>query len=296
MDTIKYNHCPLCHSKNIGVFLKTKDHSISQENFDIWQCGDCSFTFTQDPPAPQAIGPYYKSENYISHSDNKEGIVNKLYHQARDYMLSRKHQLVNRLVKGKKLLDIGTGTGYFLDYMQRKGYDVTGVEIDEDARNYGSQKFGVTIHPPSFLKNEAKAGSYDVVTLWHVLEHLYTPLDDLRSSNALLNADGLLVIAVPNYTSKDAKQYGTHWAAYDVPRHLWHFSPETMEKLTTEAGFKIIEMHHMPMDPFYVSIMSSKYKNGGGLISGAIAGLKSYLNSVTDARQGSSVIYVLKKR
>ncbi|PHI19232.1 methyltransferase type 12 [Lewinellaceae bacterium SD302] len=276
--------------------MEVKDHSISQEQFPIWRCQDCSFTFTQDAPAPTAIGPYYKGEEYISHSDSKEGIVNKLYHKARDIMLGRKYQLVNRLANGKRLLDIGTGTGYFLDYMQRQNYEVTGVEIDEDARNYGAGKFGVTIHSPEFLNGAAKAGSYDVITLWHVLEHLYTPLEDLQSSHALLADDGVLIIAVPNLTSADAQHYGAHWAAYDVPRHLWHFSPATMEQMTRKAGFKLLETHHMPMDPFYVSIMSSKYKNGGGLIGGAIQGAKSYLNSLTDAREGSSVIYVLRKQ
>lgn len=296
MKTVHHDNCPLCASSAITQFLEVKDHSISQEHFAIWQCGDCGFTFTQDAPAPEAIAPYYQGEEYISHSDNKEGIVNQLYHKARDFMLGRKHQLVNRLANGKRLLDIGTGTGYFLDYMQRKGYTVTGVEIDEDARNYGAQKFGVTIHAPAFLKGEAENGSYDVITLWHVLEHLYTPLEDLQSSNALLAADGVLVIAVPNLTSKDAKHYGADWAAYDVPRHLWHFSPATMQQLTAKAGFKIIETHHMPMDPFYVSIMSSKYQNGGGgLISGAWQGARSYFNSLTNAGQGSSVIYVLRK-
>lgn len=295
MNTVHHDHCPLCQSANIGEFLNAKDHSISQENFSIWQCGDCTFTFTQDAPDPAAIGPYYKGEEYISHSDSKEGVVNKLYHKARDFMLGRKYQLVDRLVKGKNLLDVGTGTGYFLDYMQRKQYQVTGVEIDGAAREYGAKKFGVTIHPPEFLTQGAQTAGYDAITLWHVLEHLYTPLKDLQTFHQLLNADGVLVIAVPNYTSADAQQYGAHWAAYDVPRHLWHFSPKTMEAMTGKAGFKLLETHHMPMDPFYVSIMSSKYKNSGGLIGGALQGAKSYLNSLTDARAGSSVIYVLKK-
>lgn len=295
MERIHHDNCPLCQSKNIGLFLKTKDHSITGEAFDIWQCNDCTFTFTQDPPAPAAIGPYYKGEEYISHSDSKEGLVNKLYHQAREYMLGRKYQLVDRLTKGKHLLDVGTGTGYFPDYMQRKGYTVTGVEIDEDARQYGSQKFGITIHPPAFLRDGAVTASYDAISLWHVLEHLYTPKEDMRRFHQLLKEDGVLVIAVPNLTSRDARKYGAHWAAYDVPRHLWHFSPATMEKLAQKTGFQVAETHHMPMDPFYVSIMSSKYQNGGGLIGGALNGLSSYLNSVKDARQGSSVIYVLRK-
>jgi 2-polyprenyl-3-methyl-5-hydroxy-6-metoxy-1,4-benzoquinol methylase len=296
MNTVHHSSCPLCNFTDIGHFLTARDHSISKESFEIWQCKGCTFTFTQDTPAPDAIAPYYKSDAYISHSDSKEGIVNQLYHKARDYMLGRKFQLVDRLSSGKNLLDIGTGTGYFLDFMQREGYQVTGVEIDEEARNYGAEKFGVTVHPPSFLENAAQKGSYDAITLWHVLEHLYTPLEDLQSSYALLKEQGVLIIAVPNYTSADAKHYGADWAAYDVPRHLWHFSPATMEAMTAKAGFELIETHHMPMDPFYVSIMSAKYQGKGGLLGGAFQGGKSFLNSVTDARSGSSVIYVFKKK
>ncbi len=277
---------------------EVQDHSISQEFFQIWQCEACSFTFTQDAPAPAAIGPYYKSENYISHSDNKEGLVNRLYHLARDYMLGRKFRLLKRFTSGKHVLDYGTGTGYFVDYLQRAGYEAEGVEIDAAARKYGQEKFGIRIHAPAYLQEPQEELSYDAITLWHVLEHLYEPISELHRFNACLAQQGILIIAVPNYTSADAQHYGANWAAYDVPRHLWHFSPATLEQMTAKAGFELLETQHMPMDPFYVSIMSAKYQAGGsgGLLSGALQGGKSFLNSLGNARKGSSVIYVLRKK
>lgn len=296
MKVVHHRACPLCSAADIAFLKTVKDHSISHESFALWRCAACSFTFTQDAPAPEEIGAYYKSEHYISHSDTKSGLVNRLYHSAREYMLGRKYQLIADLTTGKKVLDYGTGTGYFVDYLQRKGYQAVGVEIDEDARNYGRQKFGIEIHPPVFFEQEAEAGTYDAITMWHVLEHLYDPLFCLRRSSALLKSKAYLVIAVPNLNSPDAQHFGADWAAYDVPRHLWHFSPETLEKITQKAGFKLLEMQHMPMDPFYVSIMSAKYQGATlPLLRGFWEGAYSYLQSRKNARQGSSVIYVLQK-
>ncbi|MEL6275813.1 MAG: methyltransferase domain-containing protein [Bacteroidota bacterium] len=151
------------------------------------------------------------------------------------------------------------------------------------------------MHPPEFTRESAVENSYAAITMWHVLEHLYEPLEDLHRFNALLSSRAYLIIAVPNHISADATYYQSHWAAYDVPRHLWHFNPQTMEQMTSEAGFELLETHHMPMDPFYVSIMSNRYKTGGGLINGAIQGAKSFVQSSFNARKGSSVIYVLRK-
>lgn len=297
MKVVHHDNCPLCGATDIGFLQTVKDHSISQESFPLWRCKACSFTFTQNAPAPEMIGAYYKSENYISHSDTKTGLVNRLYHSAREYMLGRKHQLLDSLTKGKKVLDYGTGTGYFVDYLQRKGYEVEGVEIDEDARNYGSQKFGIEIHPPIFFEQEAREGSYDAITMWHVLEHLYDPLFYLRRSSALLKSNGYLLVAVPNLTSADAQHFGADWAAYDVPRHLWHFSPETLEKISKQAGFELQQTLHMPMDPFYVSIMSAKYQGAAlPLLRGLWEGGYSFLQSLKKPSQGSSVIYVLRKK
>lgn len=296
LATLHHDHCPLCASAAISASLTVKDHSITGETFELWRCAGCDFLFTQDPPVPEEAGRYYEGEEYISHSDNQEGLINKLYHTARDYMLGRKYALVERMSKGKRLLDYGTGTGYFTDFMVRKGYIARGIEIDEGARKYGSEKFGITVDAPEALFDSLETGSFDVITLWHVLEHLYDPKKYLQRFFELLDSEGKLIIAVPNHKSIDAKTYREDWAAYDVPRHLWHFSPATMRKMVATAGFRVVATRHMPLDPFYVSIMSQKYKNGGSLIGGGFKGFRSFLASAADAERGSSVIYVCEKK
>jgi SAM-dependent methyltransferase len=293
---LHYDTCPLCGEKHIAPVMTVKDHSITKEEFELWRCKSCSFLFTQNPPVADYAGRYYQSEDYISHSDNQEGVVNKLYHQARDFMLGQKYNLVNRLARGKRLLDYGTGTGYFTDFMVRKGFLAEGIEIDDGAREYGIKRFGITVHAPDFLFEGYSAGSFDVITLWHVLEHLYDPKRYLRQFHELLGDGGTLIVAVPNHTSKDAEAYGPHWAAYDVPRHLWHFSPDTMAKIMEQTGFRVVEKRHMPLDPFYVSIMSQRYARGGGIIQGGLRGLQSFATSLGNPEKGSSVIYVCQKQ
>jgi len=275
--------------------MTVTDHSITKEKFELWRCASCDFLFTQDPPVAEEAGAYYQGEEYISHSDNQEGLVNKLYHKARDFMLGQKFQLVDRLSRGKRLLDYGTGTGYFTDFMVRKGYAAQGIEIDQNARRYGAEKFGIEVHPPESLFKAFGPDTFDVITLWHVLEHLYDPKMYLEQFHEILGPEGVLIIAVPNHESKDAQSFGPDWAAYDVPRHLWHFSPATMKMMVGLLGFRVVETRHMPLDPFYVSIMSQKYASGGGLISGGLKGLRSFATSFSDADRGSSVIYVCVK-
>ena len=276
--------------------MLVKDHSITGETFELWRCAGCDFLFTQDPPTPEDAGRYYQGEEYISHSDNQKGLVNKLYHQARDFMLGRKYALVNKVAKGKRLLDYGTGTGYFTDYMLRKGYEARGIEIDENARKYGREKFGIIVDAPEALFDDFTSDAFDVISLWHVLEHLYDPIKYLNRFSEILSERGKLIIAVPNHRSTDAASYGADWAAYDVPRHLWHFSPATMRRMMKKAGFRVVATRHMPLDPFYVSIMSQRYHNGGGVLAGGWKGLRSFLSSSADTERGSSVIYVCEKR
>lgn len=291
--TLHHSTCPSCAAASIQQAFVVKDYSISGETFALWRCTSCNFLFTQDPPAPAQAGRYYAGEAYISHSDNDKGLVNRLYHYAREYMLGRKAALVDRFARGKRLLDYGTGTGYFTDYMAREGYAAEGIEIDAAARAYGVRKFGITVHEPAHLFTGYSSDTIDVITLWHVLEHLYDPLRYLRQFREILTDEGLLIIAVPNHQSSDAKAYGPAWAAYDVPRHLWHFSPVTLREMVAKAGFQVKETFHMPLDPFYVSIMSQRYAGGGlALLRGAAQGLRSFANSLGNPEVGSSVIYV----
>jgi 2-polyprenyl-3-methyl-5-hydroxy-6-metoxy-1,4-benzoquinol methylase len=294
---ITFEKCPLCSSKKIEMALATEDYSISKDAFEIFKCNDCSFHFTQNMPSPAAIGPYYKSDVYISHSDTKEGLVNRIYHSAREMMLRKKRNLIQQLTSGKKLLDIGSGTGYFLNSMKQNGYEVTGVEIDEAARNATLKNFGIKVNPPATLLEGKLKEKVDVITLWHVMEHLHDMDGYMQSMHDLLKPEGYLLIAVPNYTSFDAQYYGKYWAAYDVPRHLWHFSPKTIAKLAYKNNFELIDQKRLPLDPFYNSLLSEKYKsNKLSLIFGGIIGLIALLVSFVNPSRSSSPIYILKKK
>jgi len=295
-ERIKYQNCPLCNSEIISEFREIRDHSVSKETFHLYSCGECGFIFTQDPPLPDHAGSYYKSEEYISHSDTRKGLVNTLYHYVRNVMLNRKYRLIKNLTAERELLDMGCGTGYFPGYMKNKGFRVTGIEKDDDAREYGKEKFSLNILPENSLFDSSIKSRYGIITLWHVLEHLYDPKKYMRVFHDLLKENGYLIIALPNPDSYDAKHYDKDWAAYDVPRHLWHFTPRTFGDLASISDFEIIRQSSLPFDPFYNSILSEKYRhNKLGLITGGWTGLSALIKGWLDKQKATSVVYILKK-
>lgn len=296
-QTIHYQDCPACHSTHIAKALTAKDHTVSGENFDIWHCNQCSLRFTQDIPVLAAIGPYYQSEAYVSHSDSQKGLINNLYHRVRNHTLQTKRQLL-QTVTGKQqgtLLDVGAGTGAFSKTMQDAGWQITGLEPDDTARTNAKQLHGLELQPPDQVYQLAPA-EFDAITLWHVLEHVHDLHGYLENFHRLLKANGKLIIAVPNYTSKDATVYGAYWAAYDVPRHLYHFSPASMQALAKSKGFQVDQMQPMWFDSVYVSMLSEKCKTGNSnLLTALWNGILSNVNAIDNAANCSSVIYILSK-
>jgi 2-polyprenyl-3-methyl-5-hydroxy-6-metoxy-1,4-benzoquinol methylase len=294
--TVRHVTCPLCRKSNLRLHLSTTDYSISKEPFDLFRCGDCDFIFTQNAPDEAHIGKYYESDDYISHSDTKRGVVNRLYHVARDFMLSQKWNLLRRLSDGKKLLDLGSGSGYFLNFMKSKGYAVAGVEVSDSAVTFSKERFGLDVRSPlEFLTNYGEK-NFDIVTMWHVLEHLHDSDAYLQQVHKILKTNGLLVIAVPNCSSYDATHYQKFWAGYDVPRHLWHFTPKTLRTIADRNGFKVETIKKLPLDPFYNAMLSEKYKkNPLFLPAGFLFGMLAYLTSVFNIERASSPIYILKK-
>lgn len=294
---VTYKTCPLCDSNNIAGLLKAKDHLLTDEEFSIWKCSSCGFLFTQGIPVPEEIGSYYQSQDYVSHSDSRKGLMNKIYHISRSLMLKKKHGMVKKAANGNKLLDIGTGTGYFPDFMKKKGFRVTGVEIDPKARKFARSEFGLTVFSPrDFLVGKIH-GKFDVITLWHVLEHLDNFDLYIERMLAQLEPGGTLVIALPNCSSFDARHYKESWAGYDVPRHLWHFTPSTLNKLAEKHGLKVNKMKRLPLDPFYNAMLSEKYKgNKLFMISGVIFGKMAYIESLFNINKSSSVVYFLSRK
>lgn len=296
MSSIYYNACPLCGSGNIHKVITAKDHTVSGETFDIYHCGHCGGRFTQHVPGSAEIGRYYQSQEYISHSETKKGVVNRLYHSVRKITMRSKQNWVKAAtgLKTGTLLDIGCGTGAFLHYMKQIGWDVTGLEPDDIARNNAKTLYGIEPLPSAELFS-LPTQQYDAITMWHVLEHVHALHDYLRQIRTLLKPEGALIIAVPNYTSPDAEHYQELWAAYDVPRHLYHFSPDSMEALLKQHKIRIVRKHPMVFDGFYVSLLSEKYKTGGnGLLKGFWNGFRSYRKGLKDVNRCSSVVYECK--
>lgn len=294
-SVVHYDRCPVCGSTSIHPLLTVKDYSVSGETFAIWVCETCSLRFTQDVPDEAHIGGYYKSENYISHTNTAKGFINQLYLKARTLTLRLKENTIKKQtgLRSGNLLDIGAGTGAFLHYMQQRGWQVTGIEPDADARAVARNSFKLELQVNEALK-KLQSHSFDAITLWHVLEHVHQLNDFMDLLKSLLKPTGKLFIAVPNYQSYDARTYRDTWAAYDVPRHLYHFSPQAMQVLLQRHGLKIIKQKPMWLDAFYISLLSSRYKNGKTNWLGALSsGLRSYLKAFMYKGQGSSLIYVV---
>jgi SAM-dependent methyltransferase len=293
---IRYTHCPACGSSSINPVLSTKDYTVSGESFPIWQCDSCSLRFTQDVPGIDRIGGYYKSENYISHTNISKGVINRLYQIIRKKTLKQKRKLVCKLT-GKKqgeLLDVGSGTGAFVNEMRQNGWQVVGLEPDPDARRI-AREINCELKNVDELFNLPE-NSFDAITLWHVLEHVHDLQNYLQQLKALLKQDARLIIAVPNYTSFDASIYKEYWAAYDVPRHLYHFSPVSMKLLIEKHGMRIIDYRPMWFDSFYVSLLSSKYKNRRtNWLAATWIGFRSNLKAMSEGKKCSSVIYIISK-
>ncbi len=296
-DIIHYDKCPVCQSADIFFVLKAKDETVSRQYFEIWQCNNCTLRFTQDVPNQQNIGKYYQSSNYISHSNTSKGVINKLYHAVRTVTLQSKKKLVEKNSKKTKgsLLDVGAGTGAFASIMKKNGWNVTGLEPDENARTLARKNFNIEL-----LSSEKlfllQPNTFDVITLWHVLEHVHELHKYLNTFYSLLHKDGTLIIAVPNYTAYDAKMYAQNWAAYDVPRHLYHFSPTSMQTLLHEHHFKIHQQKPMWFDSFYVSLLSEKYRfKKSNFIKAFFTGAVSNFKVIGRPQNCSSIIYIAKK-
>lgn len=288
--------CPSCSSTGTVASLTVKDHSVSREDFAVLSCQACGLLFTAGAPGPEAIASYYASEEYVSHTDTRKGAVNRLYHAVRDITIRGKRRMALRANGGVPgaLLDYGCGTGAFAAAMRDAGWSVRALEPDRSARENASRIHGLEVGEPSELADIPPA-SFDVITLWHVLEHVHDLRGTLRLIRRSLKPGGTLFIAVPNHLSLDARVYGTAWAAWDVPRHLYHFSPGAMAALLRPFGLSVTATRNMWFDSFYVSMLSEKYLHGRVRMLPAVwNGLRSNARALLKPGTCSSLVYVVK--
>jgi len=243
------------------LYLKVKDHAVSGEEFQLLYNSDFEMLETFPQPPLEKLPDYYNSEDYISHTDSRRNLMEKAYHVVKSVSLKRKVKLINSFSsEGKNLLDIGCGTGDFLRIAQQNNWSVVGIEPNEDARKIANHKTDNSVFGNDHLL-KLELGSFDVITLWHVLEHLPKLEEQLSLFKKLLKPNGALIVAVPNFKSYDAQYYKKYWAAYDVPRHVWHFSRHAISKLFNREHMKVVKTRPMIFDAFYISLLSEKYKS-----------------------------------
>lgn len=288
--------CPVCNHTEFRKLLKVKDFTVSDESFELVECVACGFRFTANPPEQDQIGRYYQSDAYISHTDSKKGIFNRIYQLIRKQAIASKRKLVihQSHCSTGHLLDYGCGTGAFLMEMKSAGWQVQGMEPDPGAASRAAELTSSTISHPDQLSS-LPGKSFNVVTMWHVLEHVHDLHGTLEQVKRILKQDGTLIVAVPNHKSFDATHYAEHWAAYDVPRHLHHFSPDSLSKLMQLHSMKVTAIKPMWYDAFYVSLLSEKYKTGSmRLIPALLTGIVSNLNAIFKKGVCSSQIYIIR--
>lgn len=295
MKTEFLEKCPACESNQIEKQVQIKDHYYSQEVFEVWNCKGCGLHFTQNRPTAEEIGRYYDSENYASHdSGKKKSAFLKIYQTARDYMLGQKAELIRRFKpEWKTVLDYGTGEGFFTEFCLSKGKTATGIEPSEAARqNFKNRTGKELLADVSQLKDR---NHFDVITLWHVLEHIHDLKGTMSQLVEALEKLGIMVIAVPNNKSQDLKHFGKYWAAWDVPRHLYHWDPKSLELFMNGLGMKRIHTTHLPLDPIYIGMISARYA-GNNSLSGIWTGIKSYFHGKSHPDEGSTLLTVWMKK
>lgn len=272
-------------------FLTVTDYSVSKETFELYHDEELDMLITHPQPSLDVLGKYYESADYISHTDSKRSLFEKAYHFVKVIALKNKLNLINSLQPNKgKILDIGAGTGEFLSVAQQDGWQTLGLEPSDKAKQIAINKgvsFAATIA-------QLEDHSFDVITMWHVLEHVPDLDHQIKELKRLLKPTGSLIIAVPNFKSFDAQHYEKFWAAYDVPIHFWHFSKTAIQKLFQKEQMELVKILPMKFDSFYVSLLSEKYKTGRmNFIKAFFIGLWSNIKGKSDLEY-SSHIYILK--
>ncbi len=287
--------CPICNSSQTKAFLECKDNTVSRETFKIVECVSCGFKFTNPRPEENKLGDYYKSDDYVSHSNTNKGFINSAYQMVRKYTLLKKLQLICRFYKIGKILDIGCGTGEFLKTFKDAKWETLGIEPSSSVRKVAIENYALDVREESEIKN-LETACFDVITMWHVLEHVPRLNERIEDLKRLIKPNGIIIIAVPNCTSMDAKIYIENWAAYDVPRHLYHFSPADIEAIFKNHGLIVFKTLPMIFDSFYVSMLSEKYRSGKSNTIRAIwNGLRSNFSALKTGKTYSSQIYLIRK-
>lgn len=290
---MKY-HCPWCDSEKTQMHLWVKDLFLTNEAFEIHECLRCGLLFTEPRPKPEEIGKYYQSEEYYSHQENKKGLVPRIYEAVKSVNLKKKYKMATKGLEPGRMLEIGCGAGDFLHTMEKHGWTCTGIEPSESAKEIATKKVKAKLLNPQEI-DKLEDESFDLITMWHVLEHVDNLKEEIKQLQRLLKKGGRLVLALPNFKSADAQYYKEYWAAYDVPRHLNHFCHESINNIFKTTDFKRIKTDKLVWDAYYISYMSEKYMNHSlPLLKGAWKGLRSNCKARKNG-EWSSLVYILER-
>lgn len=290
----KLTRCPICDNDSTNEYMNCKDHNKSQEHFKLEKCNNCSFIFTNPRPQDEDLGQYYDFEEYVSHSETKKDLINKLYHIVRRWNVNNKVKLLGK--KKGVVLEIGSGTAEVLSKCKYKGWQIVGVEPNQKARSAAQKKHGIKLKE-GLSELNLKKKSIDKIMMWHVLEHVPDINEVLNAVNKLLKNDGEFIVAMPNLRSLDAIKYKESWAGFDVPRHLSHFQKDTVNRLADKYGFEIVKTKPMWFDSFYTSMLSEKIKTGKyNYIKASIMGLRSNIKASLENGEFSSLIYIIRRK
>ncbi|SNS46322.1 2-polyprenyl-3-methyl-5-hydroxy-6-metoxy-1,4-benzoquinol methylase [Ekhidna lutea] len=287
----KLDNCPICNHTQFQNQIICDDHSVSGESFALVKCSNCSLVFTNPRPDEESLPKYYQSDAYISHTDRANSLINIIYKVVRKITLRKKVHLINKInTQSGQLLDYGCGTGDFIQTATENNWQAFGYEPDEKARVIAKSKNGTSVIEKLSEVND----QVDIITAWHVIEHVSDLKETIKSLKKKLKEGGHMILAVPNYQSFDAQHYQEFWAAYDVPRHLYHFDQVSMKALATQTKLKLVETIPMLFDSYYVSLLSEKYKPKGSLLNALRIGQLSN-KKAAKTNQYSSLIYILRK-
>jgi 2-polyprenyl-3-methyl-5-hydroxy-6-metoxy-1,4-benzoquinol methylase len=287
--------CLICNSTEKKPFYQVSNRFNQKESFDLVKCPNCNFVYLSPRPTADAIGVYYEVEEYQPHQANARNAADVLYQRVRIWNNRYKRKTIEKYKKNGNILDYGCGTGEFLLEMNVSGWKTYGYEPLTKAANIARN------HGLNILKSlQNYQGGADIITLWHVLEHIHDARGIIKTLQQIMAPEAYLIIAVPNYQSFDAKIFKQNWVAFDAPRHLYHFTPETMTLFLESMNFQIVSYKTLYFDPWYNSLLSAKIeaKNkkfklliqslSKSLIAATIANLQSFFIK----KRSSSLIYI----
>lgn len=287
--------CPICESNSFSIALIAKDYFFTQETFQIMKCNSCEFLFTNPRPNSAELNWYYQTDEYLSHDTTKKTGLSVIYSFFRNVSIKRKYSLISKIKFNGKILDIGCGTGEVLKYFNQKGWETLGIEPAETPRNFAVSEYGLSVFNENHL-DKLQTASFDIITMWHVLEHVSDLNERISQVKRILKNDGTLIIAVPNSKSWDARHYKNYWAAWDLPRHLYHFSSVSIANLMSKHSLSIKKIQPLKFDSYYVSMLSEKYQSGKtNYVKSVLNGFRSNFSAKHHSGNYSSLIFQIKK-